>query len=132
MLLDNFYSIIDQGETYDTNGTVDNPVRKFIFTIKLNPEHPIYKGHFPGNPIVPGVCQVQMIKELTSLVLKKDLVICKSDNIKFLSMILPAITPLLKVSIDIKEKEPGCWYITSVILKEDQVCLKFKGVVRPV
>ena len=132
MLLDNFYSIIDQDEIDDAIGAVDNPVRKFIFSIKLNPEHPIYKGHFPGNPVVPGVCQIQIIKELTSLILKKDLVIYKSDNIKFLSMILPAITPLLKVSIDIKEKEPGCWYIASVILKEDQVCLKFKGVMRPV
>lgn len=132
MLLDNFYSIIDQGEKNDTNVLLDEPVKTFFLTIKLNPEHPVYMGHFPGNPVVPGVCQIQMIKELTSSILKKDLVIYKSDNIKFLSMIIPAIAPLLKVRIDIKEKEPGCWQVTSVILKEDQVFLKFKGMMRPV
>jgi len=112
--------------------SVDKPVRKFNFTIMLNPDHPIYMGHFPGNPVVPGVCQVQMIKELTSVILKKDLVIYKSDNIKFLSMIIPSASPLLKVSIDIKEKEPGFWHVNSVIFNGDQIFLKFKGILRPV
>jgi 3-hydroxyacyl-[acyl-carrier-protein] dehydratase len=132
MLLDNFYTIIDQGETEDVNGVVDNPVKKFHFTIKLNPEHAIYTGHFPGNPVVPGVCQVQMIKELTSAILKTDLVIHKSVNIKFLSMIRPAVSPLLTVNIDISEKEPGSWHVNSVIFHKDQIFLKFKGVFQPV
>ena len=130
MLLDNFYSIIDQDETEDVNVAVDNPLKKFIFTIKLNPEHAVYKGHFPGNPVVPGVCQIQMIKELTSLILKKDLIIYKSDNIKFLSMIIPTEPRFLKVNIDIKEKDPGCWQVTSIIFRDDQVFMKFKGVMR--
>jgi 3-hydroxyacyl-[acyl-carrier-protein] dehydratase len=132
MLLDNFYIIIEQEEANDPIISPENPVRKFIFTIRLNPDHPIYLGHFPGNPVVPGVCQVQMIKELTSAILKTDLVIYKSDNIKFLSMIVPSACQLLKVTIDIKEKEPGFWHVNSVILSEDLVFLKFKGVMRPV
>jgi 3-hydroxyacyl-[acyl-carrier-protein] dehydratase len=132
MLLNDFYTIIDQAEIKDAIGIVDNPVRKFIFTIKLNPEHPVYSGHFPGNPVVPGVCQVQMVKELTSSILKTDLVIYKSDNIKFLSMIIPSTSPLLIISIDIKEKEPGFWNITSIIRHDDRVFLKFKGIMRTV
>lgn len=131
MLLDTFYSIIDQGETDDVNAAVDNPAKKFHFTIKLVPGHPVYLGHFPGNPVVPGVCQVQIIKELTSLILKTDLVIHKSENIKFLSMIIPSVSTLLKVNLDIKEKEAGFWQVNSVILSEDQIFLKFKGVLRP-
>jgi 3-hydroxyacyl-[acyl-carrier-protein] dehydratase len=132
MPLDNFYKIIDQGETEDVNGVVENPVKKFCFTIKLNPKHAIYTGHFPGNPVVPGVCQVQMIKELTSAILKTNLVIQKSDNIKFLSMIIPTVSPILTVNIDIREKEPGSWHVNSVILHKDQIFLKFKGVFCPV
>ena len=131
MLLDDFYSIIDKREIDDDNGAKDTPVRKFIFTIKLNPGHPVYQGHFPGNPVVPGVCQVQIIKELTSAILKKELVIYKSDNIKFLSMIVPTVATFLKVNLEIKEKEAGCWHVTSIIYKEDRVFLKFKGVMRP-
>jgi len=132
MLLDNFYTIIDQGETKDVDGVVDNPVKKFYFTIKLNPEHAIYTGHFPGNPVVPGVCQVQMIKELTSAILKTNVVIQKSDNIKFLSMIIPTISPMLMINIDIREKEPGFWHVNSIIFHKDQIFLKFKGVFLPV
>ena len=25
--------------------------------VKFNPEHRIYKAHFPGNPVTPGVCR---------------------------------------------------------------------------
>lgn len=132
MLRDNFYIIIDQRETDDSIISVDKPVRKFNFTIMLNPDHPIYKGHFPGNPVVPGVCQIQIIKELAATILKTDLVIHKSDNIKFLSMIIPSASQMLKVNIDIKEKEPGFWHVNSVILNGDLVSLKFKGVMCPV
>ena len=30
--------------------------------IELNAAHSIFKGHFPGQPIVPGVCMMQMVK----------------------------------------------------------------------
>ena len=131
MSLDNFYTIIDQGETMDVNSTADNPTKKFHFTIKINPDHPVYDGHFPGNPVVPGVCQVQIIKELVSAILKTDMVIHRSDNIKFLSMIVPSISPLLTVNLDIKEKEAGSWHVNSIILLKDQIFLKFKGVFLP-
>ena len=130
MSLDNFYTVIDQRETDVANGAVDFTVRKFNFTIKLNPEHSVYMGHFPGNPVVPGVCQVQILKELTSAMLKTDLVIQQSDNIKFLSMIVPSVSTLLTVSIDIKEKERDSWHVIGAILNTDQIFLKFKGVFR--
>ena len=31
--------------------------------LRLNPDHPIYHAHFPGNPITPGVCIVQIVGE---------------------------------------------------------------------
>jgi 3-hydroxyacyl-[acyl-carrier-protein] dehydratase len=132
MLLDNFYSVIEQGETIDANIPKEIPVRKFHVLIKLDPNHAVYLGHFPGNPVVPGVCQVQIIKELAESILKTDLVINKSDNIKFLSMIVPTVTPLLNISIEIKEKETGSWQVNSIISGEEQVFLKFRGIMRSV
>jgi 3-hydroxyacyl-[acyl-carrier-protein] dehydratase len=132
MLMDNFYTIIDRVKAEDvTGGLSDKPGKRYDFTIKLNPDHPVYGGHFPGNPVVPGVCQVQIIKELTSVVLEKEVILSQSDNIKFLSMIRPEETPVLKVTIDIREKETGFWNVTGIISKDEQVFLKFKGVMCP-
>ena len=34
------------------------------YVLILNAEHEIYKAHFPGRPITPGVCLLQIAKEL--------------------------------------------------------------------
>ena len=37
-----------------------------VYTLRLNPDHVIYKAHFPGEPITPGVCILQIGQELLS------------------------------------------------------------------
>ena len=34
------------------------------FSLNLNAAHEIYEAHFPGEPVTPGVCLVQMAGEL--------------------------------------------------------------------
>lgn len=52
-------------------------------TVRTLPESPIYAAHFPGYPITPGVCIVQMAMELTG----KHLTSAK--DIKFLHPVFP-------------------------------------------
>ena len=33
-----------------------------VFTLMVNKEHQIFKGHFPGKPIVPGVTTLMMAR----------------------------------------------------------------------
>ena len=54
MLLENFYKIIHIKEREDGKQEIE---------IELNPGHVLYQGHFPGQPVVPGVCTLQIIKE---------------------------------------------------------------------
>ena len=54
MLLDDFFTIIDLEKTDES----------VISNIKIDPSHKIFEGHFPGNPITPGVVQVQLVKEI--------------------------------------------------------------------
>ena len=54
MLLENFYKIIHIKEREDGKQAIE---------IELNPGHVLYQGHFPGQPVVPGVCTLQIIKE---------------------------------------------------------------------
>lgn len=102
-------------------------LKKFHTSVAFIPSHPIFAGHFPGNPVVPGVCQVEMIREIAMEILKKPLFLGKSDNIKFLSMINPIIHPILDVDLDIKIRSDHEYDIAAVIRSEELIFLKFKG-----
>jgi 3-hydroxyacyl-[acyl-carrier-protein] dehydratase len=73
-------------------------------TIRLLPESPVYKGHFPGYPITPGVCLVEIALELMEEMAdqvghdgKPRLVAAK--NIKFTSPVIPSETTELRFNI---------------------------------
>ena len=59
------------------------------FNVILNPDHLIYKAHFPGMPVTPGVCILQMIQELLSEQQGMLLFIKQIKNVKFIRMISP-------------------------------------------
>lgn len=75
--------------------------QKFVATILLNEKHEIFKGHFPGNPVTPGVCMMQIIKELTQNVTGFSLQLKSSSNVKFMALINPEETPELKLELEI-------------------------------
>ena len=41
-----------------------------VFRVALNADCEVYQGHFPGEPVCPGVCNIQMIKECTEMLLQ--------------------------------------------------------------
>ena len=59
-------------------------------TIRLLPESPVYQGHFPGYPITPGVCLVEIALELLSEQAGRPLRLTAAKNIKFTSPIIPS------------------------------------------
>ena len=102
-------------------------LQKYLVLAALNSNHPIYLGHFPDNPVVPGVCQVQMVKELVELAVKLPLNLRESDNIKFLSMINPLLNPTLEFNIFIKIVSDQQFSVAATIGFGSLVFLKFKG-----
>lgn len=59
------------------------------YTIRFNPDHPIFAGHFPGHPIVPGACLVQIAQELLSDRLGQQVNLTAIRNLKFRQPITP-------------------------------------------
>lgn len=96
MLLDNFYQIQEIAE---------REAHSWLFTIEFNPNHAIYQGHFPGHPVVPGVCTLQTIKECAELILKSDLTFSQIQSCKFLSAINPSERSLLELTITLKDDD---------------------------
>lgn len=88
MLLKNSLYTIEKSEKL----TSSDEMVGGIFLLRLNPDHVIYQAHFPGEPITPGVCIVQMGKELMEVLLDKSLEVARVKNVKFLSVISPEDT----------------------------------------
>lgn len=61
----------------------------FEAVLRTNLEHPIYKAHFPGSPITPGVCVIQVAGELLENKLGRKLYLQSIKNVKFLMVIIP-------------------------------------------
>jgi len=113
MLLKDFYKINDL-TVVDNNATV---------FITINKNHEIFKGHFPGNPITPGVCMIQIIKELTEEITDKKLFMKSSSNIKFMAIINPFETPDLVLTLDITKTDEG-YKVKNISKFEDTVAIK--------
>lgn len=94
ILLNDFYSII-QNEA--TPGVLKA-------RIAINARHRILEGHFPGLPVVPGVCMLQIVRELMEVELKRELKISHADNMKFLSVINPQENSEVDASITYTEQ----------------------------
>lgn len=118
MLQGNFFTLNQQDKT---ENTIDSEV-------SLNVDHPIYSGHFPHQPVVPGVCMMQMIAELTTTAIGKKVAIKKANQAKFLIPIIPQKNPMLDVKIKYTIGDEGILKVTGSIHRGELTFFKFKGI----
>lgn len=91
--------------------------------VKLHKEHEVFKGHFPGNPIMPGVCMIQMIKELTEKITGKTLFLSVANNVKFMAKINPEENEIIDLNLKISE-ENGIIKVKNVTFFDETIALK--------
>ena len=115
MLLNDFYTLL----SIDTNAD-----GHYTATIKLNAAHDIFKGHFPGNPVTPGVCMMQIIKEITQQAMDAKLTMQSASNVKFTALINPEINPDLRLELEINEAEDGIIKVKNTSYFDETVALK--------
>jgi len=119
MLLNNFYTITDF-QKLELGVTA---------LIKINPTHEIFNGHFPNQPVVPGVCMVQIVKELMEQALQQALFLKEGTQLKFLQLLVPNNDDTIHVSIQYKMIDTSYTFNAS-FHKDDVAVFKMNGVVR--
>jgi 3-hydroxyacyl-[acyl-carrier-protein] dehydratase len=130
MLLNDFYTIHNASGPEVELSPSGVPIERYRFSMELNPAHPVYEGHFPGNPVVPGVCQLQMISELLSLIKESAVRLIYSDNVKFLSLMVPEKNRIIDADIRLKTLENGDISANAILQEGEVVFIKFKGLFR--
>ena len=117
MLQGSFYTVLKNR----ANGASVNAL------LELNPEHHIFDGHFPQIPVVPGVCMMQMVKELVEDFTGQRLRLSKADHLKFLTIINPRQNKLLEVELSITSNSSSNFQVTAAFFRQETVFFKFKG-----
>ena len=92
--------------------------------VRLNIHHPIFKGHFPGQPVLPGVCMLEMIQEIMEEYTKQKLRISRGPLIKFLAMIVPDRNPSIVVEA-LHDKRDGKIMVNGKIFHGSTVFMKY-------
>jgi len=79
------------------------PVAKneFHITFYVDPNHGVFKGHFPEKPILPGVIMVDIVRRCLEKIEGVSMRLDTASNIKFLNFLSPNKKPY---SLDIKIK----------------------------
>ncbi len=94
MLLKNFYSVLDSSQEDGKN----------ITQIKINKDHDIYDGHFPGRPVTPGVILMNLFKEEAERRYGCKLQFKKGSNVKFMAGVDPNTDAILNLETEITEE----------------------------
>ena len=116
MLLDTFFTI-DKITAQD---------EKTLFEVLINKDHAVFEGHFPGNPVVPGVFLIQMVREVIEHWQQKKFKIEAADEIKFMNMVIPQQSSLLTLEIQKRVKSEKPFAYSIVVSHGSTVFIKMK------
>ena len=82
------------------------PGERIVALKRFKPEEGFFRGHFPGNPVVPGVIIVEALAQaggilayVTDPEVKKIPALVGLDNVKFRKPVLPSMEVKLNVLI---------------------------------
>lgn len=117
MLKNSFYSVQSLNPTEQGLSAI----------IHINPEHDIFNGHFPRKPIVPGVCMIQIVKELLEEHFGKPLLFQKGNQIKFLQLLVPKKGENIVVNINWKNSDSDL-LVSADFKKEGNTVFKLSGI----
>lgn len=95
--------------------------------VELNPEHTVYKGHFPGQPIVPGVLQIQIIKEVLENAVSHVLIFEQIKSAKYLQPIDPVNVPIFEVAIEHNLIEENLYKLNALIRANEVIFTRIKA-----
>lgn len=103
-----------------------DPEREYIKAVKnVSHNEPFFQGHFPGNPIMPGVLILEAMAQTGAIYLKKTFPECRDklfvlagiENVRFKSPVLPGDILVIEAE---KFKRKGHIIRTTVTAKVEE------------
>lgn len=117
MLLKDFYSVVHSNQVEG----------EFITEIKINKNHRLYQGHFPGRPVTPGVILMQLFKEEAERQFNCALELQTASNIKFMAVVDPNQGENFILQFNI-QKENGTLKLKGMAQHNGYIALKISSI----
>ncbi len=76
---------------------------------------------------MPGVCMVQVVKELAGQITGRNLMLHKLTNAKFMALINPDLNADVKLELDIKDGAEGAISVKNISYIDTVVALKLSA-----
>lgn len=118
MLLENkFYRILseERGEGLSAK-----------FNVAILPECNVYDGHFPGDPVCPGVCNIETIKECAILLTGEQLRYSIIKQCRLTALATPTVCPEVSIHVILSPSGEG-YAIQATIADSRQTYMILKG-----
>lgn len=117
MFLENkFYKILSE-DKQDMSAT---------YRVAILPDCNVYEGHFPGDPVCPGVCNIETIKECAIKLIGTPLRIQSIKQCRLTAIATPTVCPEVTITLSATSKDSS-YVVVATIADEKQTYMEFKG-----
>ncbi len=118
--------LLQDRKLYTITGVEGDSSSKAHVSIRINPECDVFNGHFPGYPVVPGVCSLETVKECAETILGRRTFMRKIAQCRYRNIIEPSKVNEVSLDIVFSDKENGK-EISAVLFQDDKVFMELKA-----
>jgi len=119
LLKDKFFTVLHE-EKMTANDAV--------YLCELKADCDVYRGHFPGKPVSPGVCNIEMIRECAEMLVGKDLKIDTIKQCRLTAVASPSVCPKVDVKVSVAQIEGTDTYnVVASISDAERPYMELKG-----
>lgn len=116
MLIKDYYTIEEETATEEGR----------LFRVRLNPDCTVYQGHFPEEPVSPGVCNIQMLKELAEQTAGEQLFLHNLQLCRLTTLIAPQTHPTMEAAISLSSQGES-YKLRASLSHNGETCLEMKA-----
>lgn len=117
MLIKDYYTIESRERTEEGG----------LFSVRLNPDCHVYQGHFPGEPVSPGVCNIQMLRELAEEIAGAPLFLHNLQLCRLTTLITPQTHPVMTATISLSSQGGENYKLRASLSHHGESCLEMKA-----
>lgn len=110
-----------------TSESHDNDTARFV--VRLLPDCDVYRGHFPGHPVSPGVCNIEMVRECFARLCDGTPRIATIDRCRFTAVASPSACPELRIAMSWTRDALG-YHLVAEVADGSMKYMDFKGTLK--